>query len=141
MRNPETRITRISTGARTMLGSPSKKMPLPKRYRCPCNSIISPMYMISVIPADTIAGIQSKTAFFILSSSEPEKIPAVSPIRMKNADIKIADNAETLMLPSRQNAVKQARIHSPRNATVETDCIISARFWLRSPVRIIYAKP
>lgn len=138
---PDITIVSRSTGARTIPGMPLKRNPSPKRYRCPCNRIISPTYISSVITEATIDGIQTETNLFLSKRNEPAKTPADTPRRTKNKVIKTADKGDTWILPSLQKAVKQARIQSPRNAKEQTDCKIKdlRRFLL--PVLINWPKP
>lgn len=113
-----------SIGAKTIAGKLSNIIPEPKLYKCPLSRIISPIYMRKVMAEATIAGIQIETSFRFPNKNEPVNTPAVKPKRTKNTVINVADKGDTRMLPSLQNAVKQARIQNPRKASEQIDCRI-----------------
>ena len=85
--------------------------------------------------ADAVtAGIQTEMIFCFPKRNEPTNEPAVTPKRMKNTDMSVADNGETSREPSLQNAVKQARIQSPRKEEEHPACRIRDFVRLVSPV-------
>ena len=118
---PETAITAISTKDSTIFGRLVNKAPVPRLYKCPFNSIISPMYIKSVMAEAVTDGTSFSTALCFLRRNDPVKTPAVTPKRTKNSVINTADNGETRMLPSLQKAVKQASMQRPRNEKEQTD--------------------
>ena len=138
---PDAAITNRSAGARIIPGMLSKKIPVPKLYRLPFSRIISPRYIKRVIPEAIIAGSHTDRKLPFSNRNEPAKIPTVTPSRMKNRAISIAERGDTCKLPSRQNAVKHAKIQRPRNRTVLTDWGIKDRSRLFSPVISICPKP
>ena len=138
---PEQKMMIKSTGANIIYGIGLKRNPSPKRYKCPCSKIISPIYIRSVISKDTIAGTQTESNVFLSSRKEPKKMPTVTPHRIKNMAIRIAEIGDTQRLPSLQNAVKQAKIQSPKNTNELTDCKIKAFRRIFSPVFIICPNP
>ena len=139
--HPAERIVSRSTGAKTMCGRGLKRKPVPKRYKCPLSKHISPIYISSVITLATTDGAQRDKVFFFPKKNELTNMPTVTPRRTKNTVISVADKGETWRLPSLQKAVKQARIHRPRNRTEHTDCRIRAFSRFPSPLRIIRPKP
>ena len=82
------------------------------------------MYITNVITDAAAAGIQTEISFGLFNVNDPANIPAVTPRRMKNTAIRDADRADTSMLPSLQNALKQARMQSERNIKADIDCRI-----------------
>ena len=84
-----------SIGAKTILGKLSNIIPEPKRYKCPLSRIISPIYIRNVMAEAAIDGTQTETSFRFLKRNEPTKTPTVTPKRIKNTAINVADNGET----------------------------------------------
>jgi hypothetical protein len=99
------------------------------------------MYIRNVITAAAIDGIQTEINLFFPKRNEPIKTPTVTPKRIKNTVISVADKGETRIFPSLQNAVKQARIHSPRKESEQTDCKTKDFKRLFLPVFIILPNP
>ena len=124
-----------------MPGRLSNKKPFPNKYKCPLSRIISPIYIRNVITEATIDGIKIETGFRFSKRNEPTNTPAVTPKRIKNTAINVADKGDTWILPSLQNAVKQASIHKPRNEREQTDCKIKDLRRFLSPFFIICPKP
>lgn len=139
--HPEATIINKSIGAKTIPGILLNIMPEPKLYKCPFSKNISPIYIRNVITEATIDGIQIETSFRFPKRNDPTNTPAVTPKRTKNIVINIADNGDTWMLPSLQNAVKQASIHKPRNEREQADCKIKELRRFFSPFLIICPKP
>ena len=73
----------------------SNRNPVPKLYKCPWRRIISPTYIRVVIIADTIAEIPTVTNLRLPRRKEPTYIPTVTPKRMKNMAISVADKGDT----------------------------------------------
>ncbi len=130
-----------STGARIIPGMLLNIKPVPRLYKCPLSRIISPIYIRYVITEATIDGIQIETSFRVPKRNEPTNTPTVIPKRIKNTAINVADKGDTWILPSLQNAVKQASIHKPRNEREQTDCKIKDLRRFLSPFFTICPKP
>jgi len=76
-------ITKISTGASTIPGNSSNKNPVPKRYKWPLSSTISPIY-ITIVTADaTIDGSNTASVFFFPTKNEPAYTPTLNQTRQK----------------------------------------------------------
>ena len=138
---PEAIIVSISTGAKTMDGMLLKRNPVPKLYKCPLSKTISPMYIRRVMTEAATDGIQREARRLFPKKNEPTNTPTVMPRRTKNAVMRAAERGETWRLPSLQKAVKQARMHRPRNRTEHADCRIRAFIRFFSPDRIICPNP
>ena len=131
---PERIITQISTGANTIEGRASKK-------EHTWSKINSPTYIRVVNAAETRAGMPQEINTFFPSKNEPTKTPTFNPRTMKNRIIRNAEIGETVICPSRQNAVKHASRHRPTNTTEDMLCKTSAFVFSFFPLRINSANP
>ena len=96
---------------------------------------------MSVTVEATIDGNNTESIFFFSIRSEPAYTPDVIPNTTKYMLVSTAERADTVISPSLKNAVKQAKMQSPRNKAVDIDWITSAFSLLLFLVIIIWAKP
>ena len=89
------RIISKSIGAKIIPGKALNMNPTLKRYKCPLRRIISPIYIRNVIIEAAIDGIHIEKNFRFSKGNEPTNTPQVTPKRIKNAAIKVADKRDT----------------------------------------------
>ncbi len=92
---PDNRIISKSIGAKTIPGKLSNIIPVPILYKCPLSSIISPIYIRSVIAEAAIEGTPTEITSRFPKRNEPVNTPNVTPKRTKNTVISAADKGDT----------------------------------------------
>ena len=92
---PDAMIMNKSMGARTIPGMLLKRNPVPIRYKCPLSKIISPIYISSVIKEAIADGIHMDIDFCLSKRNEQTNTPTVTPNRIKNTAMSVADRADT----------------------------------------------
>ena len=89
----------ISIGARIIPGNSLRIGLLPKRYKCPSKSIISPKYIKRQVNIAPAVGNAIENTDFCPIKKEDMKHPVVTPMTVKNKAIKKAEMGETIISP------------------------------------------